>query len=82
MEDEIKRQIRSAMQSLNEKFKGKYTISFDEDSFKVTNIPEEIDKFEDAAPLHDVYRCNNSFCTCRFCRTWCPCMAWWREKNK
>lgn len=83
MQDEIKKQIIAALDELNNKYEDKYTFTFQDNRYKVTNMPEEIDKFEDAAPFHDKNcKDNGSFCPCRYCRTWCPCMSWWREKQK
>ena len=86
-EEDIKNQIEQALEDMNKKFAGKYTISWDKDKFYVTNIPsKEIDKFEDAAPFHNMEACRNfeygQWCPCRFCRVWCPCMGWWREKRR
>lgn len=87
MQDEIKKQVEQelsdALDKLNKDYEGICSFHIKKDSILVTNIPDiEIDKFEDAVPFHNIDRCNNSFCTCRYCRVWCPCMGWWRKKQK
>ena len=53
MNIEIEQQILNALINLNEKFESVCVFKLGDNGIKVTNISEEIDKYEDAVPFHD-----------------------------